>query len=163
MNQQRNTKKANRRKLWFHSCEELIQELAKIEQAEREGKLVTVGNWTPGQVFSHIASWIEYGWSGYPIGAPPWFIKWILVWMGRRHIKHGMPAGVKIPGIKEGTVGQDMATFADGLSRLRHAIARLDSREPIQFDSPAFGPMSHEDRIQLNLRHAELHLGYLQY
>ena len=46
MNQQRNTKKANRRKLWFHSCEELIQELAKIEQAEREGKLVTVGGST---------------------------------------------------------------------------------------------------------------------
>jgi hypothetical protein len=29
--------------------------------------------------------------------------------------------------------------------------------------SPAFGPMNHEDRTQFNLRHAELHLSFLQF
>ncbi len=39
---------------------------------------------------------------------------------------------------------------------------RLKNGEPCTHDSPAFGALSHEDRIRLNLRHAELHLGYTQ-
>jgi len=50
----------------------------------------------------------------------------------------------------------------DGSVRLRTALARLQSGEPCRHDSPAFGPMNHQDRILFNLRHAELHLGFLQ-
>ena len=56
----------------------------------------------------------------------------------------------------------DMPTPAAG-QRLLAALERLQAREEAKFDSPAFGPMSYENRIKLNLRHAELHLGYLSY
>ena len=157
-----NTAKVKRRKLWFHSIDDLRGELERIETADRNGQLRATGNWYAGQILAHLSAWIEYGWEGYPIGSPPFFIKWILVRMGRRYIRKGMPPGVKIPGIVNGTKGQDLMPFTEALSRLRHAISRLQSGEEARHDSPAFGPISHEDRIQLNLRHAELHLGYLE-
>ena len=75
----------------------------------------------------------------------------------------GMPAGIKIPKVEGGTYGIDPLSTAEGLSRLRRSLARLGSNEPVRFHSPAFGPMSDADRVQFNLRHAELHLGYLVY
>jgi len=72
-----------------------------------------------------------------------------------------MPRGVQIPGVEGGTVGmEDMETIEAG-RQLLAALQRLKSDEEAKFDSPAFGAMSHEDRIALNLRHAELHLGFL--
>jgi hypothetical protein len=56
----------------------------------------------------------------------------------------------------------DMPT-REAADRLKQAFRRLESGEPAKFHSPAFGAMSHEDRIRLNLRHAELHLGFLDY
>ena len=53
--------------------------------------------------------------------------------------------------------------LAEGAARLRKAVARLQAGEPARYDSPAFGPMNHEERIQLNLRHAELHLSFLRW
>lgn len=53
--------------------------------------------------------------------------------------------------------------LADAAERLLVALRRLEQRQQADYDSPAFGPMSHEDRVRLNLRHAELHLGYLSY
>ncbi len=156
------TAKVKRRKLWFHSIDELLSELDRIEAAERNGKLKTQGNWTAGQILAHVSAWIEYSWDGYPIGPPPFFIKWLLKRMGHRYLRKGMPAGVKIPGIAGGTKGQDPMPTIDAIARLRKALGRLKSGEAPLHDSPAFGPMSYEDRIQLNLRHAELHLSFLE-
>ena len=72
-----------------------------------------------------------------------------------------MPRGVKIPGIPGGTIGADEMPTDQGIARLRQAFQRLENGEQAKHDSPAFGQMSHLDRIRLNLRHTELHLGYL--
>ena len=157
-----NTAKAKRRKLWFHSIDDLLSDLERVETAERNGKLWTTGNWSVGQILAHLSAWIEYGWDGYPIGSPPFFIKWILVRMVRRYLRKGMPAGVRIPGIDGGTKGQDRMPTNEAFVRLRKALSRLQSGEKALHDSPAFGSMSHENRIQLNLRHAELHLSFLE-
>lgn len=157
-----NTSKVKRRKLWFHSIDEALQELDRIEAAEKSGNLQVIGNWTAGQILSHVSAWIEYGWDGYPIGAPPFFIKWLLKWMGRRYLRKGMPAGIRIPGVKDGTKGQELISTEAGLARLRKAFLRMRNGELAVHNSPAFGPMSHEDRILFNLRHAELHLSFIQ-
>lgn len=78
-------------------------------------------------------------------------------------LRRGMPSGQRIPGVAGGTYGTELFTTAEGADRLRRALQRLTSNEPAKFDSPALGPMSHADRIRLNLRHAELHLGFLVY
>ncbi len=112
---------------------------------------------------AHIAAWIEYGFTGYPIGPPPFFIRWFLRWRLKSILKGPMPRGVRIPGVKGGTAGMDEMPTAAAGERLLAALKRLQNRGEAKFDSPAFGPMSYDDRVQLNLRHAELHLGYLAY
>jgi len=153
----------NHRALRFQSIEDCIAEILRIVEAERGNRLVATGNWTPGQILGHLAAWIEYGYEGYPIKAPPWIIRWILRMNLRRILSKGMSKGVRIPGIQEGTTGTQDMPMGEAANRLLNALDRLNRNEPAQHESPAFGPMSHEDRIQLNLRHAELHLGFLDY
>jgi hypothetical protein len=83
--------------------------------------------------------------------------------MGRKYLRKGMPKGARIPGAEHGTWGMDEMATADAAERLSKAFLRLKNGESVKFDSPGFGPMSDADRIQLNLRHAELHLGFLDY
>ncbi len=149
------------RKLRFDSIDQLLAEIDLILTAHHAGKLHQFGNWSPGQILAHLAAWIEYGYVGYPLATPPWILRLLLRMMAKRYITKGMPRGIRIPGIKEGTVGQDETPIDAAAERLKAALARLKNGEKCTFDSPAFGPMSHEDRIELNLRHAELHLGYL--
>jgi Protein of unknown function (DUF1569) len=149
------------RKLRFNSIAEVHQELDKIAELNRTGQLVTSGNWTPGQIMAHLAAWIEYGYNGYPIQSPPWFIRYILRLRLKQMLQSGMPRGIKIPRVPGGTVGADDMPTDQGIARLRQAFGRLEAREEATYDSPAFGKMSHDDRIRLNLRHAELHLGCL--
>lgn len=78
-------------------------------------------------------------------------------------LRSGMPRGIRIPGTKQGTFGMDDLPTREAVERYLKALQRLASNEVAPHDSPAFGELSHEDRIQLNLRHAELHLGYLSY
>lgn len=154
---------SDHRKLHFESLDELLRELDALDQAYAQQRLQTTGTWTPAQILSHLAAWIEYGYTGYPVATPPWILRVILKMMLKRYLRSGMPRGIRIPGVKEGTTGQDDAPFEAASQRLRTACLRLMNGEPCPHDSPAFGAMSHEDRIRLNLRHAELHLGYINY
>ena len=43
----------------------------------------------------------------------------------------------------------------------KDAIVRLLRDNDPAKPNPVFGPLTHEQWIQLNLRHAELHLGFL--
>ncbi len=151
------------RPLRFNSIEECIAEVNRIRAAEDNGNLRTTGNWTPGQIMSHVAAFIEYGYVGFPIGPPPFYVRWILRLRVGKVLRKGMPRGVRIPGIAEGTVGMQAMDTSEAAQRLLTALGRLHSAEQVKFHSPAFGPMSDNDRIQLNLRHAELHLGFFVY
>ena len=151
------------RKLRFNSIDDCMAEVRRIVDADAEGKLRTTGNWTSGQILGHVGSWIAYGYDGYPLSGPPFFVRWILRMRLKKMLENGMPRGVRIPGVKTGTVGVEAVEISVAAERLLSCLCRLRSREEAKFDSPAFGAMSHDDRIRLNLRHAELHLGYLNY
>lgn len=156
------TKKAERRQLRFESIDDCLTEINRIGEAAEQGTLTTFGNWTAGQVLAHVAAWIEYGYEGYPIKPPPFFVRWFLRLQLKSILKKGVPAGVRIPGVKNGTTGQDGMEIPAALDRVRAALDRL-TKEDGTHDSPAFGKMDHGDRILLNLRHAELHLSFLSY
>ena len=154
---------ADRRKLALATLDALEAELDRIQSAEQAGELRAVGNWTPGQILGHVAAWIHYGWEGYPMKAPPLPVRWFLRWRLPKMLKSSMPAGVRIPGVEGGTTGIEPVEFSDAAANLRRGIDRLRSGEEASHHSPAFGKMSMDDRIELNLRHAELHLGFLRY
>lgn len=155
------TSPTSRRAIHFETIDDLLEELKRIEAADREGRLRTTGQWTAGQILTHVAAWIQYAYDGYPVKPPPFFIRWGLRMMLRRMLRDGMRPGVRIPGVRGGTTGAEMVDTPVGIERLRNALQRLARVEPARFPSPAFGEMSDQERIQLTLRHAELHLSFL--
>lgn len=154
-------KVAGHRTLKFADLDQLLAEADSIAAAERAGTLRCVGNWSAGQTFGHLATWIDFAYDGYPADMqPPWFIKFILKFQKNKFLRGPMPRGVKIPGVPGGTKGTEPLSLYEGMSRLRKAVDRLKSTPPTQ-PSPVFGPLSHDEVKSLNLRHAELHLGFL--
>lgn len=151
-------KVTDRRTLRFSTIDDLLKDVDRLVAADRAGKLRHTGNWTAGQAMGHLATWINFAYEGYP-DHPPWFIRMFLKLKRRKYITVGMDAGVRIPGIQGGTRGTEAMSTQEGADRLRKALQRLQS-EPAKYGSPAWGPMSPEDRIALNLRHAELHLSF---
>jgi hypothetical protein len=157
-----NTRKAERRSLRFDTPNDVLREVDRLVAAERGGKLRCTGNWTAGQTFGHLASWIDFAYGGFPPEAhPPWLVRVIAKMLKNRILYKSMGAGMKIGRIPGGTLGIEPLSTDEGAKRLREAMGRLQRREPAKFESPAFGPMTDDERIALNLRHAELHLGFL--
>jgi len=155
------TGKAARRTLKFGSFKELWADVERIAAAEKAGRLRRTGNWSAGQVMGHLATWVNYPYDGYPPELrPPWFIKLILKMQKNKFLRGPMPAGVRIPKIKEGTMGTKDMSLDEGMAQLRRAWDRL-LKSPPEIDNPIFGKMTHEEWIAGHLRHAELHLGFL--
>jgi hypothetical protein len=159
-----NTKRAPRRTLRFNSIDEAIAEIDRIVAAEQAGTLRSTGNWSAGQVFNHIATWLNYSWDGFPpLVNAPFFVRAILRMMRKRYIHKPTGAGVKIPGLPGGTLGTEPCSTEEGARNLKAALLRLKNGEPAKFHSPAFGPLTEHERTQFQLRHCELHMGFLTY
>ena len=153
-------KVADRRKLRYDSMDALHADVDKIVLADKAGKLRRTGNWTAGQAFNHVATWINYAYQGYPMRVP-WFIRVLIKMKLGKYLRNGMDAGVHIPGATGGTYATEPMSTDEGAKKLRAALSRLKNREPVKFHSPAFGKLSDDDRVRLNLRHAELHFSFL--
>ena len=152
-------KVAGRRTLCFESIDQMMAEVDRLVEAERAGRLRRLGNWTLGQALGHLATWAEYSYTGAPL-KPPFFIRWLLRLRKRGFLYRPMPAGVKIPRVEGGTLATEPMPTEEALGRLRRVMERLKSEAPA-VPNVIFGPLTHDEWIALNLRHAELHLGFL--
>lgn len=152
----------DRRTLRFGSAQEVLAEADRIAAAERGGTLRRTGNWTAGQTFGHLATWIDFAYDGYPPDLrPPWLLKVIFkLFLKKRFMRGPLPSGVKIRGIKGGTLGTEPLSLEDGLVRLRRSWDRLAATPPPK-PNILLGPMTHEEWQQMHRRHAELHMGFL--
>jgi hypothetical protein len=141
----------------FENLSELRGHVRRLVDADRAGRLRMHGNWTLGQALGHLAAWINYAYEGYPFKTPA-IIRMLLRLRLNRMLRDGMPTGVRIPGAAAGTYGTDVLPTDEGAARYLAALDRLE-REPAKFHSPGFGVLTEPQRILLNLRHAECHLG----
>jgi hypothetical protein len=149
---------ANRRILRFESVDQAMADVDRLVEAERAGRLKRLGNWTLGQTLGHLAAWSEYGYTGFPLKVP-FFIRWILRLRKQKFLYGPMRAGVKIPRVEGGTLATDPMTTEEGLGRFRRVMERLKTEAPTD-PSPILGQLTHAETIAINLRHAELHLGF---
>src|SRR6476659_5314269 len=130
----------NRRTLRFRTIDDALAEVERIAQAEGDGRLVCMGNWTTGQVLGHLATWTEFAYTGAPLN-PPFFIRWILRTRKKKFLAGPMPAGVKIPKVENGTLGTEAMSTADALARYRAIMQRLAREAPVK-PNVIFGPMT---------------------
>jgi hypothetical protein len=152
-------KAAERRILHFDSIDQALAEVDRLVEAERAGRLKHVGNWTLGQILGHLACWTEYDYNGFPMKVP-FFIRWFLQLRKNSFLYKPMKPGMRIPRVVGGTLATEPMPLEEALPRFRKVMERLKT-EPPPVPSPVFGTMTHEEWIAINLRHAELHLGFL--
>jgi Protein of unknown function (DUF1569) len=143
----------NRRTLHFTTIPQVIA------AADRAGKLTQLGNWTFGQNLGHLASWVDYSFNGPPMTVPT-PIRMLIRPFRRRFLYKRMAPGRKLPKSKTGTFGTDPLSTDEGLSRFRTNFTRISTECP-KIPNVLFGPLTHDEWINLHLRHAELHLSFL--
>jgi hypothetical protein len=155
-------KQTDRRTLRFETLAEMRRDLDALEASHQRGTIRRSGNWTEGEIFTHLAAFIDFGYDGYPREvSPPWLLAVLFIRPRRaKYLNEGFPAGIRIPRTKHGTIGMERVPFEQGLARLRVAMDRLAKQEP-PLASPAFGQMTYDEKIKMALRHGELHLSFL--
>jgi len=154
------TGKVQRRKLRFETVEEAIAEARRLAALENAGKAECMGNWTVGQVLNHCGAWAEYAYKENPLKTP-WVVRVIAGMMKGRFLNKGLLSGQKIPKVPGGTLAIEPVETGAGLARFEAAYARL-ARENPTHGSPVFGKLTREEMIKLNLRHSELHMGFVK-
>ena len=151
---------SNRRTLRFQTADEAAAEAQRLASAERAANLTPLGNWTLGQALGHLATWSEFSFTGAPL-KPPLPIRLFLRLQKNKFLTRPMPAGVIIRGVPGGTLGIDRLPLDDGLAKYCAAMDRLKTEIPTK-PNVIFGPLTHDQWIQLNLRHTELHLSFFR-
>jgi hypothetical protein len=152
----------NRRKLRFGSFDDVLRDAERLAEAQRAGSLRVLGNWSLGQAIGHLAYWARMPHEGYPPLPPrPWLWRIVAPLLKPIFLNKGLPAGARIQGVPEGTFGTQPMATDQALAEYRPALTRLQAEAPT-LENPFFGRMSHDQWIKLNLRHAELHLGFFQ-
>ncbi|GJM18231.1 MAG: hypothetical protein DHS20C14_04440 [Phycisphaeraceae bacterium] len=153
-----NTKKSERRPLRFESIDDIRVELDRLETAHKAEGVRHTGNYSPGQNFNHLANWIEIYETREFGPTPPWFVRVIGKMMKNKIVTKGFPAGLSGPGNKPQP--EPEASFEDGVARYRHKLDVLGTLD-LAHENPMFGPCTHDFAMQVQLRHAEHHLGFL--
>ncbi len=154
------TGKVVRRVVRFETVDQAIAEAERIARMAGEGKIEYLGNWDASQILNHVAAWAEYAYVPNPVRAP-WFVRLLVRPLKGKFLNKGLPAGRWIPRIPGGTTNIEKVPVEQALARFQKAFARLKSEPPTQA-SPVFGRMTQEEAIKLNLRHAELHMGFVK-
>jgi hypothetical protein len=74
-------------------------------------------------------------------------------------LKRKMSPGIKLPAKVEPMAFPEIHCADEALELLRKAIARSKT-EKMEAPHPAFGKMTHDEWLQLHLRHCEMHLSF---
>jgi Protein of unknown function (DUF1569) len=144
-----------RRKLDYKSYDELLADADRLSS----GNAKTLGNWSPGQIFQHLANAFNGSIDGLP-GGFPWFIRVMARIFKKKLIAGPMPAGVKMPDKIAKVVMPQPTSTEVGLANLHAAVSRL-KREPHRATHPVFGEVSNEEWDTMHLKHASLHMSFL--
>jgi hypothetical protein len=153
------TKVIGRRNLHFNSIDEILADAERLGQAK---SIRALGNWSPGQLFRHLALSMNGAIDGFDTRVP-----WLFRLLGRyvfkaRLLKKGMPPGYKLSAEMQTVLYPNSAVSTEeGLQALRDVVKRWRTESKRAATSPFLGPMSDDDWTQLQCRHAELHFSFL--
>jgi len=145
----------SRRKLDYKSFDELLADADRLSS----GNVKSLGNWSPGQVFQHLANAYNGSIDGFPSGFP-WFVRTMAKLFKNKLINGDMPAGIKMPATLAKAVMPEPTPTDVGLANLHAAVSRL-KQETHRAPHPVFGEVSKEEWDKVHLKHASLHMSFL--
>src|SRR5262249_19663180 len=137
-------KVAGRRELHFATLQDIVVDLDDISKK----RLRALGNWTPGQIYQHLATAMNYTIDGFPFTVS-WPFRIIgKLFIKKRLINDHMAAGFRLPAQAAKALIPPPTTEEDGLRALRNAICRLQN-ERNRAPSPFLGKLSREESDKL--------------
>jgi len=154
------TKTAPRREIQFSDLGSILNDVDRLEAAEKAGSLVQNGNWSLGQITHHVADLIEQSLDGFRFKAPA-PIRILFTTLRPILFKRPIPAGITLRGQSRVLIPEPDISSEQGLSELRAQIKRLQDGAQMTHPSPIFGRLDQEQWMGLHLRHAALHLSFL--
>jgi hypothetical protein len=149
------TKVEGRRKLDYQSLDEVLADAERLSA----GPLKTLGNWSAGQIFRHLATAYNGSIDGIKMKLP-WYLLVMARIFKRKLLRGPMPPGFKLPAESAEQLEPKPTSTEEGLAELRAAVERL-KRESQRANHPAFGKFSKEEWNQIHLHHANLHMSFI--
>ncbi len=144
-----------RRTLRFNSVDEIMADAEKLVSSPYTKVL---GNWPLERLLSHLTRAMNNSIDGINAKAP-FFIRWIGGLLKGRILTKGMSPGRKLPKEIDAKFFPEVASPQEALEKMRLAVGRIH-KEKMNAVHPVFGKLTHEEWLQLHLRHAELHLSF---
>lgn len=145
----------DRRQPRYDSFHDLLIDAEHLAQ----GEVLTLGNWTLGQICLHLARTMQASIDGIPAQVPWWSRLIAKLFHGRRLLAGPMPAGLRLPTEVAVWLSPERVATEEGLAALREAIDRLGF-ETERAAHPLLGDMSLDQWDSFHLRHAELHMSF---
>ncbi len=150
------------RQLDFQSTSDLGNDLDQLERACDSGTVRATGDWSPGQITHHIGKFFHFALDGFDAPAPlPVRIIATLLFKKKALGPGPMPSGIKLPAKASYMLPDPDISDKDGITYLREQLQRLAEGEKFTHPSPIFGKLTHEQWMTIQLKHAALHLGFL--
>ena len=151
-----NTKQVTgRRELHFESLDDVLADAERLAAGEAR----MLGNWSLGQILSHLAVAMNSAIDGVDFKVP-FFIRLIAPLMKKRFVRGPIKPGFQMPeSMRPIFMPPDEVNTEDGLLALREAVARLKS-DPTRDRNVFLGNLTREESDSMQMRHAELHLSF---
>ena len=149
-------KVTGRRTLRFKNVDDVMAEAGRVTHQPMR----PLGNWSVGEILDHLARSIQASFAGSAPPAP-WIARtFIAPFVKKSMLTKGLPAGFKLPPTMAAFQPRLQIAAVVALEDLHAATARLMTESPGK-SHPFFGRLTHDEWINLHLRHAELHLSFL--
>ena len=141
-----------RRSVRYSTLSDIVQDAEQLLSSHH-----TVGNWTFGQICQHLAKTMNCSFDGFGFTAP-WFARWVIApFIKNSVLIKPMRPGFKLPERGSALLPDESVASDVGLQQLKSAVERFSHEAPTA-PHPFLGQMASEEVVQLQLRHAELHL-----
>jgi hypothetical protein len=139
----------------YATLEEVVADAERLSA----GPIKTLGNWSAGQIFTHLATAFNGSIDGFAYTFP-WPMRMIAKAFKGKLMAGPMPSGLKVPAGFAREVMPAPTSTEEGLAALRAAVARLAS-EPHRARHPILGDFSKDEWDRMHLKHANLHMSFL--
>ncbi len=144
-----------RRSVRYSTLSDIVQDAEQLLSSHH-----TAGNWTFGQICQHLAKTMNCSFDGFGFTAP-WFARWFIApFIKNSLLIKPMRSGFKLPERGKAILPDENVSNEAGLQQLKTAVERFSHEVPTA-PHPFFGQMASEEVVQLQLRHAEMHMSFI--
>ncbi|EMI55794.1 DUF1569 domain-containing protein [Rhodopirellula sallentina] len=147
----------NHRSLHFDTLNDAMAEAERLAATD----VVTTGSYSFGQILDHLGRTLRMATGDIDPPKVPLLLKLFGPLVRGRIIKGPAKPGFKLPSVLQDYFwSQDDIPVDSALSDLKSAHQRFAGMQEVP-RNPMFGKLSHEQTEQLQCRHFELHLGFV--